>query len=104
MTINIGKSLEELERIRINIPAILFSGLTKKEFIICCYLLYLAGDKDVLETSPYNLSDELGFSPSSIVNHLRTLNNRGYIGVLPSLIDICIDKYNYLTINVHNLR
>src|SRR4030042_3319944 len=102
MGINIEKEEDELVNIRFNIPAILFGGgLTKKQFIICCYLLFLAGNKEYLNITPLRIAQELDFSPTAVLNHLHILQKRGYIGFLEE--SSTPTKYVLLTINLHNL-
>lgn len=105
MGINILKSEEEISGVKFIVPAIIFcASFTKKQFIIYCYLLYLAENKDKFCISPLDISNALDFSPSSVINHLRTLNARGYIGIPEFNTGNSINKYRYLTINMGNLR
>jgi len=104
MGITIDKKEEELEGIKFIIPAIIFcASFTKKQFIIFCYLLYLSGNKESIHITPLEISYALDFSPSSVINHLRTLNARGYIGVSPPF-DNLTSKYDIFTVNIGNLR
>jgi DNA-binding MarR family transcriptional regulator len=103
MGINIMKEEEELEKIKFIIPAIIFdASFTKKQFIIFCYLLYLSEINESIHITPLEISEALDFSPSSIINHLRTLNVRGYIGVSPPFSNRT-NKYDVVTISKGNL-
>ena len=102
MSIYIGSPEDELKKARISIPAILFgSGLTKKQFIICCYLLFLARDGKVWNITANKISEALGFSPTAVLRHLSILRGRGYIGFQEG--SSTMGKYGVITIDMHSI-